>query len=193
MVLILCGKSGCGKDAILKAFVERGFSPIVSTTSRPIRENETDGVEYNFITRGQFEELIKADAFVEYREYSTLVGGVPDVWLYGIPKMDLDEREKYVVILDIKGANELISHFGKDSCFVAYVTTPDSIRMERAKLRGSFDESEWNRRAKADDYDFRDEVVKPLADAVIDNSGSLEDTVDEIEDYFTIRRIESCI
>ena len=64
MVLILCGKSGSGKDAMAKNLVERGFKPIISSTSRPIRKGETDGVEYNFVTREKFEQLIEYDELV---------------------------------------------------------------------------------------------------------------------------------
>lgn len=193
MVLILCGKSGVGKDAILKQMVERGYTPIISTTTRPIRDGETDGVEYNFITRGEFEELMNNDGLVEYRKYDTLVGGVPDVWWYGIVKQELSKRDKYVVILDVDGAKAFINYYGKENCYVEYITAPDAIRTERAKQRGSFDEYEWERRVKADNFDFRDEVVSEISDVTIDNSGNLEDCVDEVEDYFFIHRFDSCL
>lgn len=193
MVLILCGKSGVGKDAILKQMVERGYTPIISITTRPIREGETDGVEYNFITRGEFEELMNNDSLVEYRKYDTLVGGVPDVWWYGIVKQELSKRGKYVVILDADGAKAFINYYGKENCYVEYITASDAIRTERAKQRGSFDEYEWERRVKADSFDFRDEVVSEISDVTIDNSGDLEDCVDEVEDYFFIRSFDSCL
>lgn len=193
MILILCGKSGSGKDAILKKLVERGFTPIVSTTSRPIRSGETDGVEYNFVSREKFEKLIEYNELIEYRTYDTLVGGVPDVWYYGIVKTTLDEREKYVVILDVKGTTEFVRHFGKDSCYVAYITAPDDIRTERAMSRGSFDQYEWDRRMKADCIDFNNDAVSSVANIVIDNSGDLDECVDEVEDYFFLYRINSCL
>ena len=67
MYLILCGKSGSGKDTILKRLCKRGFTPIVSLTSRPIREGETNGVEYNFVSRELFESLIRDKKLIEYR------------------------------------------------------------------------------------------------------------------------------
>ena len=193
MVLILCGKSGVGKDAILKQLVERGYKPIISTTSRPIRDGETDGVEYKFVSRAEFENLIEADKLVEYRKYDTLVGGVPDVWWYGVVKESLEDGERYVVILDVKGAKDFISYYGKDKCYVAHIAAADVIRTERAKKRGSFDEYEWERRMKADKYDFRDEAIADIVDVTIDNSWNLEDCVNEVEDYFFIYRINSCL
>ena len=180
MVLILCGKSGSGKDTIQKELVRRGFIPIVSTTSRPIRDGEKDGVDYNYTTRENFEQMIKDDKLVEYREYHTLVGGVPDVWYYGIEKQELDDRKDYVIVLDIGGTEGFAKYFGWFSCVVLYIDVPDDIREQRAMARGSFDKTEWDRRLADDNEVFSDLAMSSVVDCTIHNTGSIEECVETV-------------
>ena len=63
-------------------------------TTRPIRENETDGVEYHFVTEEKLEELEKAGKVIELRVYDTVQG----IWKYFTAddgKMDLSEAVSY--------------------------------------------------------------------------------------------------
>lgn len=184
MITILCGKSASGKDTLLNELKNsREFNTIISTTSRPIRDGEKNGREYNFVTKEQFLSDIEKDAFLEYRTYNTLVKGVPDTWYYGCPKKtldDLDPDKDYVIILDMKGTRDFIDYYGKDNCFVCYVEVSDEVRKERAMSRGSFDETEWDRRAKDDEIKFSDEIVDSLANARISNDvGSVKDLCDK--------------
>lgn len=170
MYLILCGKSGSGKDTILKRLCKRGFTPIVSLTSRPIREGETNGVEYNFVSRDLFESLIRDDKLIEYRTYDTLVGGEPDTWYYGLEKAAVDLNNDYVVILDLNGAKSFMDYYGRENCMCIYVDVLDGLRTSRVKERGGFDETEWNRRMEADAKDFSmDKLIEVVDKSVCNN------------------------
>ena len=97
MLVILCGKSSCGKDTLEKMLEQSGFEPIVSTTTRPMREGEVEGREYYFVSREQFLAKLDAGQMLEYRSYNTTVGGVPDTWYYGNEYRELDAaKAKYV-------------------------------------------------------------------------------------------------
>ena len=185
MFLILCGKSGSGKDAILKELCKSmRYAPIISVTSRPIREGETNGVEYEFVSKELFESFIKANKLIEYRSYNTMVGGVEDTWYYGVLKGRPAYGRDYVVILDLKGAGDFMAYYGKDHCLCVYVDADDQIRTERAKNRGSFDETEWNRRMEADSKDFSEEQIKTVTDITIDNNADLRDAVENVDGIF---------
>ena len=83
MITILIGKSATGKDTILRELRdEYGYEPIISTTSRPMRENEKDHVDYVFVSSEIFRYMIQIGCFIEYRSYNTLVNGKPDTWYY---------------------------------------------------------------------------------------------------------------
>lgn len=181
MLNILCGKSGCGKDTLLNELKKEGFIPLISTTSRPMREGETNGVEYNFTTKEDFQEKIKKGDFIEYRVYNTLVNGEKDTWYYGMPKQPLDLNKEYLVILDMGGTKDFLEAYGKDQCFVCYIETNDALRKERASARGSFDETEWNRRLADDKVKFSDEIITSLANTRISNNGC---TIDALKQLF---------
>ena len=187
MYLILCGKSGSGKDTILKRLCKRGFTPIVSLTSRPIREGETNGVEYNFVSRELFESLIRDDKLIEYRTYNTQVGWEPDTWYYGLEKTAVDLENDYVVILDINGAKSFMDYYGQDNCMCIYIDVLDGIRTGRAKQRGSFDETEWNRRMEADAKDFAMEKRIGVVDKSIGNNFFVWRAVGDIITEFECR------
>ena len=184
MILILCGKSACGKDAIQKAMVARGFQPIVSLTTRPMRAGEMPGKTYHFVNRQIFTRLIEWDELIEYRSYNTIYNNNSDTWFYGIRKFSLDKTTDYVVILDIEGARAFLDYFGRQNCFVTYVEVPDSIREARARQRGSFDEAEWNRRLEADTRDFSKDLVDEVKSIVVFNTTDLSDCVEKIEHEF---------
>ena len=187
MILILCGKSGSGKDAILKHLVtDHKFLPIISTTSRPPRFGEMSGCEYYFTSKSEFLKLIDQDLLIEYRKYNTLVDNVPDVWYYGIEKRDFDDRYDYVVILDIKGAKEFIKYAGDNNCVVQYIETSDDVRELRAKNRGSFNKPEWDRRLEADAVDFSEEEIESVSDYIVNNNGLLKYAIDEVIDNFYV-------
>lgn len=174
MLTILMGKSGTGKDMLQGLLIENGYIPLVSTTSRPMREGETQGVEYNFISRERFLQDIQDEKFLEYRSYDTLMEGKPDTWYYGMPKETLKNMKKgedYITILDTAGTKDFLEYLGRDACFVCYIDTPDELREERAKNRGGFDKTEWDRRLHDDAVRFSEEKIGELADARLYNEG----------------------
>jgi guanylate kinase len=149
---IIAGKSASGKDTILQQILKISTcKPIVSTTSRPKRDNEQEGKDYYYISKDEFIDLIEENAFIEYRKYNTLVNGEKDTWYYGIRKNNkyLDNVH-YIVVLDFEGARSFINHYGADNCKLCYIYCDDDKRKERAMKRPNFDETEWNRRSEDD-------------------------------------------
>lgn len=164
MLTILIGMSASGKDAILRELVaNHGFREIVTTTTRPMRKGEVNGKDYNFISRKEFEKGISEGRFFEYRSYNTIWNGKEDVWYYGTPKMQLNPEQDYVAIVDVQGAKDYVSYFGKYDCFVVQVNASEEVRTKRAKKRGSFDKDEWERRLAADRLAFSAENTAQTA------------------------------
>ena len=77
-LIIVSAPSGCGKGTMLKEILkdDRYYYSVSSTTREP-REEDIDGVTYNFLTREQFEEKIKKDEWLEYAEYCNNYYGTP--------------------------------------------------------------------------------------------------------------------
>lgn len=158
MITIIIGPSASGKDTLMKSMLkkDRSLSPVVSYTTRPIRNGETNGVDYHFVSKDAFCKLDAEGKILESRQYDTLVNGVPDVWYYGSPKVDA--AKDYVVVLDPDGARKWLSVYGAHNVSVIALLCPEEVRRHRAMQRGSFDQLEWERRAKDDAVKFAPEV-----------------------------------
>ena len=105
LLIVISGPSGVGKDAVIKRLLELdpNLTYSVSCTTRPPRAGEVDGVNYRFVSRDEFERLIREGAFLEYAPY--------DATLYGTPIAQLDAvREAghdIVLKIDVQGAEQV--------------------------------------------------------------------------------------
>lgn len=165
-IIILTGQSGSGKDTIAKKLVKNHFKRVVTNTTRPPREGEVDGVDYNFIGEYDFHSLISDNDMIEWRKYSTVFG----TWYYGSDARNINlDKNDYVVILTLDGIESYVKYFGAENCIVFYIDCPKYIREQRAKERGSFNREEWERRLVADKADFPMEKVIKLCNFKIAN------------------------
>jgi guanylate kinase len=102
LVVVISGPSGVGKDASLKKMKEMGypFHFVVTATTRPRREGEVDGVDYYFVSMGEFAQLIEKG---ELLEYAVVYGQYK-----GIPKQQVRDAlasgRDVVLRIDVQGA-----------------------------------------------------------------------------------------
>ena len=89
-MIILVGPSASGKTEIAKILIkEYGYQKFVTTTTRNIRINEKDNVDYHFINKDQFINKIKNDEFIEYVSYNDN--------FYGTEKKEIDKNKVLIV------------------------------------------------------------------------------------------------
>lgn len=178
MILILMGKTASGKDSIAKELCRNyQFARIITYTTRPPRKGETDGVDYHFISKAEFQQLIKHNFFVEWKSYQTADGE----WLYGTAAEDL--RQNGLLILTPQGVRDLHE---ASQCItrVVYVTASDKTIMERLVARGD-DPTEAVRRLTHDREDFDDNTTKELTDFQVWNEDRLiSDIARDIANYW---------
>ena len=168
MKIIICGMSSSGKDFARNYLINKyKLNPITSHTSRPMRSGETEDKEYYFISYNEFLEMDYMNEFVEMRSYSTLVNNKSEIWNYGTTYVEL-LKDNFVGIKDLIGAKAIKKAYPET--IVIHVHTDDNIREARARLRGSFDEVEWNRRLEADSKDFPEKEVTKVCDYFITNN-----------------------
>ena len=144
---VLSGPSGCGKGTVLKEVLKRGGDNVadsVSATSRAPRAEETEGKNYYFKTRSEFENLIAAGAFVEYTEtygnyYGTLKSEV---------EKSMSAGKNIILEIDPVGARNVRREY-PDAVLVFLVAPDLEILKQRLKGRGSEDENTFRIRHEA--------------------------------------------
>lgn len=165
MNYVIIGKSGSGKSKIVDVLTENfKFSKIVTNTTRPIREGEKQGVDYNFISKEEFDRMLENDELAEY-----FIAG--NGWCYGTSKSDLEGDDK-LIILTPSGLRQLQE---KDIKFKSiYVVASDKKRYIRQIMRGD-DIKEIARRSETDKVDF--DGIEDEVDYIVYNDTSIEDTI----------------
>ena len=136
LLLIISSPSGAGKTTLTARLLAeiKGLTFSISHTTRKPRHNETDGKEYHFVSRSEFEKLIEQGAFLEWAE----VHGN----LYGTSKAEIDRRKGdrgIVFDIDHQGARQ-IKCAAPDS--VAVFILPPSMAVLEQRLRGRASEDE---------------------------------------------------
>ena len=187
-IFALLGYMGVGKDTILKQVLKDidDVKPIISTTTRPMRKGETEGVEYYFINDTEF--FRRGTDFVEQRIYHTKVkeNGVEKdaTWRYGIERAELEKDDYLIVIVDSVGYKELKNYVGNNKIVPIFISAPQEELKARALARGDL-EAEVDRRLK-DDYErFLPFRIKTVYHEVKNGEGRLNEAIKEVESIIT--------
>ena len=166
-IYYIMGKSATGKDTVYKEVLKRrpDLKTIVMYTTRPIREGETDGVEYHFRTIPELEIIKESGKVIELRMYETVVGP----WYYFTMddgQFDLESDTNYLMIGTLESYEKMLLYFGKDALVPLYIEVPDGIRLHRAVEREDAQKKpnyrEVCRRYLADEKDFAEENLDRL-------------------------------
>ncbi len=148
-MIVLCGKTASGKDAVAKELIKLGMERLITYTSRPMRKGEENGVEYWFFSEDQFKTLEKEGVFLETTSYTVTDG---KTWHYGTPVLGMDTNK--VVVMNPDGVRRILD-CEKYSPIVFYLHVDEEVLKDRLKLRGD-NEEESHRRLAADNADFSD-------------------------------------
>lgn len=105
LLIVFSSPSGAGKDAVLARLKQSGFplEYITTVTTRPRRASERDNVDYHFIPRDRFEQMVKDN---ELLEWANVYGN----W-YGVPKLAVKQTlargQDAIVKIDVQGATTI--------------------------------------------------------------------------------------
>ena len=150
--LILLGKSGSGKDFLMRKLVEKKLRGCLKMTTRPQRKHEIQWITYEFVADWTFKEKIDNDEFLVYQTFEvTPEGKDPETWYYGITK---EEFEKSQVFIMTPGEFENITPEVRKGCFVVYLDIDRDTRESRILGRQDKNDS-VTRRLDADEIDFQ--------------------------------------
>lgn len=138
-ILVLSGPSGAGKSSLInKVFNEIGSSYFsISTTTRPMREGEIDGVHYHFVSHEEFKREVDEEMFLEYalvhgNYYGTSLSPV---------KKALKEGKLVIFDIDVQG-NDAVQNRLADITTSVFITTPTMDELKRRLYLRSTDTEE---------------------------------------------------
>ena len=134
LLIVISGPSGVGKDTVLQRMKERElpFHFVVTTTTRPKRENEMHGKDYFFVSKDEFARMIEANELLEYaivyNDYK------------GIPKQQVGEAlasgKDVIMRIDVQGA-ATVRKLAPEAVLIFLTTTSEEEMINRLKARKS--------------------------------------------------------
>jgi len=124
-VIIIIGCSASGKSTIEKKLTEKGYNRIISYTSRPIRKNEINDIDYHFVTEEEFVKKLSQGFFVEDTVYNS--------WHYGIAEDDC--KNDAIAVVETYGYRQLKAN--KDLHIISFfIDVEERERVGRMMKRG---------------------------------------------------------
>ena len=137
LLFVVSAPSGTGKTTVVERLVQvlPDLSLSRSYTSRPARAGESDGVDYNFITRDRFDSMIASGAFLEWADvfgnyYGTCAADA---------ERELAAGRDLVLVIDVQGARLVRQRFAD---IVSVFVMPPSYEVLEQRLRGRSTEPE---------------------------------------------------
>jgi guanylate kinase len=174
--LIFSAPSGAGKTTVVKHLLEKFdcFEFSISATSRAIRNGETAGKDYFFLSSDEFRKKVSENAFIEWEEvysgcyYGTLKEEIDRIWASG----------KHVLFdVDVKGGINLKKKFGESALSVFVM--PPSLETLRDRLMARSTENEESLKKRLDKA-AEELTFAPEFDVTIVNK-DLQKTYEETE------------
>ena len=172
-LFVISGASGVGKSTVLTQVMQQRqdvrFS--VSATTRAPRPGETDGVNYYFVSREEFEKMIAEDAFLEYDSHMANY--------YGTPTAQMEEKLLCGhVILDVEPVGAANVRKKRKDATLIFIAPPsmeelerrlrsrgdtpeEQIQMRLERARWEMDQSRWY------DYIVTNDQVDACADEIL--------------------------
>ena len=164
-MIVLSGPSASGKTEVAKLLMnEYGIKRVITTTTRPMRKGEVDGIDYYFVSKERFKEMINEGLFVEYTEYN---GN-----LYGSLKSEIADNK--VIAIEPNGMRAYIA-LNDPHIIVFYLDVCEKVRRERMLMRGDSPEN-VEQRLIEDKVRFGKDNI-PEVDVIVDSQSYNQDEV----------------
>lgn len=170
-LILVIGRSGSGKDTLVR-YAQEYFkaASIPSYTDRPMRPTETQGVEHTFVSREEFDELMKRDDIFAY----TQIGETGYRYCTTLELLFSIKSNTLFYIIDPKGYRYCKSKY-RDyfNMRAIYVSAREDFRQARANLRNGEEEA-WKKRNEDENSQFEDFEQHRDWDHIVYNNVDIE-------------------
>jgi guanylate kinase len=178
-IIVLLGASATGKDTVAKHISEKYNIPMaISYTTRPMRSNETQGVEYYFISDGEMHEKFKNGEVIEHTSYYIQSEDVS--YTYANVVEEFEKGDYVLTILNPHGLYQFNKSQYKDNLVSIMLNCDDRVRLVRSLNRDeNVNVNEVLDRFRRDELDFIER--RPKTDYEIDTNKPLEEVFNNID------------
>ncbi len=175
LLIVISGPSGVGKDTVLQSLKERNtpFYFVVTATTRPRRSEEVDGVDYFFLSQGEFAEMIDKDELLEYAIVYNDFKGIPKQQV----RQALQSGKDVVMRLDVQGA-ETIRELCEDALLIFLTVQDEAEMVERLMKRRTEDPESLKLRIATARHELN--RIQDFDYIVVNKQNKLDETVDTI-------------
>lgn len=170
-LFVLSGSSGVGKGTVISGFLKRNpqFSLSISCTTRKMRPGETDGVNYFYLSREEFEQSVANGEFLEWAEFAQNLYGTKRAFV----EKCLNNGKNLILELETIGALKVKQQM--PDAVLIFIAPPSFEELEfRLRNRHTEDEAAIQKRLsavreeleRAKNYDYtiiNDEVDSAIA------------------------------
>lgn len=178
-IIVLLGASATGKDTVAKHISEKYNIPMaISYTTRPMRSNETQGVEYYFISDGEMHEKFKNGEVIEHTSYYIQSEDVS--YTYANVVEEFEKGDYVLTILNPHGLYQFNKSQYKDNLVSIMLNCDARVRLIRSLNRDeNVNVKEVLDREIRDELDFIER--RPKTDYEIDTNKPLEEVFNNID------------
>ena len=175
LLIVISGPSGVGKDSVLHGLEARHLPMhfVVTATTRPRRENETHGVDYFFVTKDEFAQMIEHEELIEYAIVYNDYKGIPKQQV----REALGSGQDVVMRVDVQGAAS-VRKLAPQAVLIFLTTESEEALVSRLKARQT---------ETADDLSLRiataRQELKRAAEfdyVIVNADGHLDKTIDTV-------------
>mgnify|MGYP006138675015 CR=1 FL=1 len=173
-IYIISGPSGVGKDTVIKKLNNKlkNIQLITTVTTRAIRKNEKNNIDYIFVTESQFQNLIDENKLIEW---SKVYGNY-----YGVPKDQIKNGIKNNIIIktDIQGVRKLKNKI--KNATTIFIMPPDiQTLLRRLESRKTDSSDEIKKRTKIAEDEIKEHI--DFDHTIVNYEDKLEKTITNLE------------
>jgi guanylate kinase len=175
LLIVISGPSGVGKDTVVNGMKARNtpFHFIVTANTRPKRPDEVDGVDYIFVSKTRFAEMIENDELIEYAVVYDDYKGIPKEQV----QRGLDSGKDVVMRLDVQGAST-IRKMCPEALLIFLTTSSEEELVNRLKKRKTESKDSLSIRIATARKEFT--RIEEFDYIVVNREDELERTIDVV-------------
>jgi len=176
LLIVISGPSGVGKDSVIEEMKSRGlpFHFVITATTRDPRPDETNGVDYFFLSEDDFAKMINEGELLEYAVVYQDYKGIPKSQV----RKALNSGKNVIMRIDVQGA-ETVRKLAKDALLIFLLPQSEEELINRLQKRNTETKDSLKLRIATTRQEFK--KIDIFDYVVINKDDHLSETVDVIE------------